>query len=59
MSIFGALVKTVINVAALPVTLPLSILKDITDPGVHGTELDFQATKSLIQQIKDEASDDD
>lgn len=59
MSLFGAIVKTCINVVTLPVTLPLSILKDITDPGAYGTELDFQETKALIKQIKDEASDDD
>lgn len=59
MSIFGAIVKTVINVVTLPVTLPLSVLKDITDPGHYGTEMDFEETKALIKQIKDEASDDD
>ena len=57
MSIFGAIVKTVINVVTLPVTLPVAVLKDITDPAIYGQGYD--ETGKLIQKIKDEASDDD
>jgi hypothetical protein len=56
-SIFGAIVKTVINVVTLPVTLPIAVLKDITDPAAYGHSYD--ETGKLIQKIKDEANEDD
>ena len=57
MSIFGAIVRTTINIVSLPVTLPIAILQDITDPAVFGTGHD--ETKRLIEKIKEEAESDE
>ena len=55
MSLFGALVKKVVNVA----TLPVAVAKDVITLG--GT-IDDQAkshTAQKLEQIKEEADDDD
>lgn len=53
MSLFGAIIRTAINVVALPVTLPLSLTKDLIE-GMASGDLGDNTTK-LIEQIKDEA----
>lgn len=54
MGLFGALVKTVVNVA----TLPVAIVADVVTLGdVCGEDRGTFTTRKL-QQIKDEASDE-
>lgn len=55
MSLFGAIVKTVINVA----TLPVAIAKDVITLGGAATEQDKSYTAQKIEQIKEEADEDD
>ena len=54
MSIFGKLVRTAVNVAALPV----EIAKDIVTLGGVCTKGDFEPyTAERLKQLKDEAED--
>lgn len=57
MGLFGALVRTVVNVATLPVTLPLAVTKDVFTMCGELTDQDECYTKQLIEQIKDEAEE--
>lgn len=51
MSFFGALVRTVVNVA----TLPVAVAKDIVTLGNSYNGEDMTATERKLKQIKDEA----
>lgn len=53
MSLFGALVRTVVNVAILPVTLPVAIAKDAGD--FLSGEVPGDNLKKVAKDIKDEA----
>lgn len=53
MSLFGALVRTVVNVA----TLPVAVVKDVYTLGGVCTEQDKPYTVQKLKQIKDEADD--
>jgi hypothetical protein len=56
MKLFGQLVRTGINLVALPVTLPVAAVRDVTSGGTDG------ALKKLVQEIKrdaDERTEDD
>lgn len=58
MGLFDAIVRTVVNVATLPVTLPLAVTKDILTMGGELTDQDESYTKQLVEQIKEEAETD-
>lgn len=58
MGLFGALVRTAINVVTLPVTGTVAITKDICTLGGTLTHEDESYTKRLIEQIKDDADED-
>jgi hypothetical protein len=51
MSLFGAIVRTVVNVA----TLPVAIVKDVFTLGGVCTEQDKPYTAQKLEQIKEEA----
>lgn len=55
MDIFGALVRTVVNVAVLPVTLPVAVVKDVVQ-SMEGDRIGDN-TKRLVKEIKDDASE--
>ena len=56
MGLFGALVRTAVNVVTLPVTLPLAIAKDTRDLMLGD---DPENTSDLIREIKDDADEED
>lgn len=51
MKIFGQLVRTAVNVATLPITIPIAIVKDVTSAGTD------EAIKKLVEKIKSEADE--
>lgn len=51
MSLFGAIVRTVVNVA----TLPVSVAKDVITLGGISTDEGKSATSKNLQRIKDES----
>jgi len=53
-SIFGALVKTVVNVVKLPIELPVAIAKDIVET-MATCELETSNTNAVIKEIKEDA----
>jgi hypothetical protein len=53
MSLFGALVKTVVNVVCLPV----DTIKDVVNSPAILTEEEDSAVMKRLQQIKDDAED--
>lgn len=53
MKIFGQLVRTVVNVA----TLPVAVVKDVFTLGGVATENGQPYTVEKLKQIKDEASE--
>jgi hypothetical protein len=53
MSLFGALVRTVVNTALVPV----AVAKDVLTLGNFGEGRTF--TERQLQQLKEEADDDD
>lgn len=55
MGLFGAIVKTVVNVVKLPVTLPVAVVKDTFDhmDGNRATNV-----REVIDEIKRDAEDD-
>lgn len=55
MKIFGQIIRTVVNVA----TLPVSVAADVLTLGGIVTEEPGPYTVQKLQQIKDEASEDD
>lgn len=55
MKLFGQLVRTVINVAALPV----AVVKDAATLGGVITEQDKSYTEQSLERLKDEAEEDD
>lgn len=57
MKIFGQIVRTVVNVATLPVALVVDAGRLAVDP-CRIIDYGDSATKDKIQQIKDEASED-
>lgn len=54
MSIFGAIVKTVVNVVKLPVELPVAVVKDAIET-MATCELDTTNTQAVIEEIKEDA----
>ena len=54
MSLFGAIVRTAVNV----VTLPVAITKDVLTCGGAAMDKDKSYTAEQIQKIKDEADAD-
>lgn len=54
MKLFGQIVRTVVNVA----TLPVAVAKDVFTLGGIATENGQPYTVEKLKQIKDEASDD-
>ena len=56
MGLFGALVRTVVNVVALPVTLPIAAVRDTLD--VMGGESPREVRR-VVKQLKDEASEEE
>lgn len=54
MGLFGALIKTAINI----VTLPVDIIKDIHTFGGAMTDQPKTYTEQKLEKIKEEASDD-
>jgi hypothetical protein len=57
MSLFGKVFKSAVNVAILPVTLPLSVAKDVVTLGGIATDQHKTYTEQLVQRIKDEADE--
>ncbi len=55
MKLFGQIIRTVVNVATLPVKLPVAIVKDSLDFMDAKTP---RNTSKLIEQIKDDAKED-
>ena len=55
MKLFGQIIRTAVNV----VTLPVAVVKDIMTLGGIITENGRPYTAVKLQQIKDEARDDD
>ena len=57
MSLFGAIVRTTVNIVKLPVCLPIAVTKDVVtsvaDVGVG--ECVGKSTKALIREIKEDA----
>jgi hypothetical protein len=53
MSIFGKLVRTAVNVAALPV----EVVRDVVTLGGIATEQDKPYTIQRLEQLKEEAED--
>ncbi len=51
MSLFGAIVRTVVNVA----TIPAAVVKDVVTLGGVATDQRTPYTVQKLQQIKDEA----
>lgn len=56
MSLFGAFVRTVVNVATLPVTLPLAVAKDAVEVMADG-DVSGRNLRGLVQAIKREAEE--
>lgn len=56
MKLFSQIIKTTINIVTLPVTLPIKIFEDLSDPY---TENFGDHTKELIQKIKEEAEEEE
>lgn len=54
MKLFGQIVRTVVNVASLPV----AIGKDVVTLGGVLTDDDESATRQALERLKDEASDE-
>jgi hypothetical protein len=54
MGLFGQIVRTVVNVA----TLPVAVTKDVFTLGGVATEQDEPYVVQKLQQIKDEASEE-
>lgn len=54
MSLFGAIVRTAVNV----VTLPVAVAKDVLTLGGTVTEQTKPYTVQKLEQIKEEADDD-
>jgi hypothetical protein len=52
MKLFSQLVKTALNVATLPITLPVAAAKDVTSGGTD------KALSSLIERIKRESEEE-
>lgn len=57
MSLFGALVRTVVNVVALPVKVAADVVMAPADAG-SGQNVGHR-TSEQVQKIKDEADDDE
>jgi hypothetical protein len=55
MGLFGAIVRTVVNVA----TLPVDIAKDVITLGGAASEQDKPYTVQKLEKIKREADEDD
>lgn len=55
MSLIGTLVKTAVNIAALPV----AVAKDVITLGGATTDRPESYTSEQIQKLKDEAEDND
>lgn len=55
MKLFGQIVRTVVNVA----TLPVAVVKDVVTLGGVATEHGESYTEEKLRQIKDEALDDE
>ena len=53
MSLFGQIVRTVINVA----TLPVAVVKDVATLGGNLTEQDESYTEQHLDKLKEEAED--
>ena len=53
MSLFGAIVRTVVNVVTLPVKLPIAVLKDAVD--FMDGEVNLTNVSDVIEEIKDDA----
>lgn len=54
MSLLGAIVRTAVNVAKLPVSLPVAIVKDAKDYAI-GEPNAPSNVGAVVQEIKDEA----
>ncbi len=55
MGLFGAIVRTAVNVVTLPVTLPVAVAKDALD---YMEARPAENTEQLVQKIKDEADEE-
>ncbi len=55
MKLFGQLVRTAVNVAALPVRLPVAAVKDVADYACGDRP---KATSRLIEQLKRDAEEE-
>lgn len=58
MGLFDALIRTAVNVATLPVKLPVAVVKDVLTLGGELTDEGESATKKVIRQLKEEAETD-
>ena len=57
MSLFGAIVRTAVNVAKLPVSLPVAIVKDAGD-FMDGEQDTSRNVRAVVREIKEDAEDD-
>lgn len=54
MSIFGAIVKTVVNVVKLPIELPVAVVRDAVE-SMADCELHTEHTNAVVEEIKEDA----
>lgn len=58
MKLFGQLVRTVVNVALLPVTIPVAIAADFATCGGEMNDHGQSYTLETLRKLKREASED-
>ena len=56
MEFFAQLVRTAVNVAKLPIVLPVAMLKDAAESAGE-CELDTTETRKVLQELKDDAGE--
>lgn len=53
--LFGAVVRTTVNLVKLPISLPLAVAKDAIEE-MGGDDSGAAETRKVIQELKDDAS---
>ena len=53
--LFGAVVRTTVNLVKLPVSLPLAVAKDTLE-AMSGEDSGAVETKKVVRELKDDAS---
>ena len=55
MSLFGALVKTAVNVVKLPIALPMAVIKDAKHAVEEPLDAGAHEIRKVIRELKDDA----